>query len=265
MRGVEAKWHMPDQTLESIFSLPGRVAIITGGSRGIGRGIAEIFGAAGARLALVARDPTRLAETANQLRGQGYEVLECPADVAVEAQVNATVQRVVEHFGQLDILVNNAGILQAGSIRDFTAADWQRMIATNLTSVFYFCRAVAPLLSAQRSGRIINIASITAQTGGVSGGVHYSASKGGLLALTKTLARDLAPYNVTVNAICPGQIETEIVSLTPEARKRLEEMIPLGRIGQPRDIAHAALFLASAAASYITGATLDVNGGILKR
>ncbi len=256
---------MPDQTLESIFNLAGQVAIITGGSRGIGRGIAETFGAAGARLALVARDPARLAETADQLRGKGYEVLDCPADVAVEAHVNAIVQRVVEQFGQVDILVNNAGILQAGPIGSFTAADWERMIATNLTSVFYFCRAVAPLLSAQRSGRIINIASITGQTGGVSGGVHYSASKGGLLALTKTLARDLAPDNVTVNAICPGQIETDILTLTPEARKRLEEMIPLGRIGRPEDIAHAALFLASAAASYITGAAIDVNGGLLKR
>jgi NAD(P)-dependent dehydrogenase (short-subunit alcohol dehydrogenase family) len=256
---------MPNPTLESIFSLAGQVAIITGGSRGIGRGIAEIFGAAGARLALVARDPARLAETADRLRGEGYEVLDCPADVAVEAQVHATVQRVIEDFGQVDILVNNAGILQAGPIGNFTAADWERMIATNLTSVFYFCRAVAPLLSAQRSGRIINIASITGQTGGVSGGVHYSASKGGMLALTKTLARDLAPYNVTVNAICPGQIETDTVTLTPEARRRLEEIIPLGRIGRPEDIAQAALFLASAAASYITGAAIDVNGGLLKR
>ena len=256
---------MPDQTLESIFSLAGKVAIITGGSRGIGRGIAETFGVAGARLALVARNPERLAETADQLRSEGYDVLDCPADITVEAHVNAIVQRVVEQFGRVDILVNNAGILQAGPIGTFTAADWERMIATNLTSVFYFCRAVAPLLSAQRSGRIINIASITSQTGGVSGGVHYSASKGGMLALTKTLARDLAPFNVTVNAICPGQIETEILPLDPEARKQLEEMIPLGRIGQPRDIAHAALFLASAAASYITGAAIDVNGGLLKR
>jgi len=256
---------VPGQTLESIFSLAGQVAIITGGSRGIGRGIAETFGVAGARLAIVARNPERLAETADQLRSEGYEVLDCPADITVEAHVNASVHRVLEQFGRVDILVNNAGILQAGPIGAFTAADWERMIATNLTSVFYFCRAVAPLLSAQRSGRIINIASITAQTGGVSGGVHYSASKGGLLALTKTLARDLAPFNVTVNAICPGQIETEILTLAPEARKRLEGMIPLGRIGQPRDIAHAALFLASAAASYITGAAIDVNGGLLKR
>ena len=256
---------MADQTVESIFSLAGQVAIITGGSRGIGRGIAETFGVAGARLAIVARNPERLAETADQLRSEGYDVLDCPADITVEAHVNAIVQRVVEQFGRVDILVNNAGILQAGPIGTFTAADWERMIATNLTSVFYFCRAVAPLLSAQRSGRIINIASITAQTGGVSGGVHYSASKGGLLALTKTLARDLAPFNVTVNAICPGQIETEILPLDPEARKRLEGMIPLGRIGQPMDIAHAALFLASAAASYITGAAIDVNGGLLKR
>lgn len=256
---------MPDPSLESVFSLSGQVAIVTGGSRGIGRGIAEVFAAAGARLALVARDPARLAETADQLRAKGYDVLDCPADVAVEAQVNATVQKIMDRFGRVNILVNNAGILQSGPIGSFTAADWERMIAINLTSVFYFCWAVAPLLSAQRSGRIINIASISAQTGGVSGGLHYSASKGGMLALTKTLARDLAPYNVTVNAICPGQIETDIVALSPEARKRLEETIPLGRIGRPEDVAYAALFLASAAADYITGATIDVNGGLLKR
>jgi NAD(P)-dependent dehydrogenase (short-subunit alcohol dehydrogenase family) len=117
----------------------------------------------------------------------------------------------------------------------------------------------------QRSGRIINISSITAQTGGVAGGIHYSASKGGLLAMTRTLARDLAPFGVTVNAIAPGQIDTDPNLLTPEQRQRVIDMIPLGRLGDPEDVAYAALFLASPMAAYITGATLDVNGGILKR
>jgi NAD(P)-dependent dehydrogenase (short-subunit alcohol dehydrogenase family) len=252
-------------TIESLFSLKDRVAIVTGGSRGIGYAIAELFGFAGARVALIARDTTHLAKAAGQLRAKEFEVLDCVCDVSVDADVNAAVQRVLAHFGRVDILVNNAGILQTGPITSFTAADWEHTLAVNLNSVFHFCRAVAPLFVPQQSGRVINVASVTAQTGGVSGSVQYSASKGGMLAFTKTLARDLAPYHVTVNAICPGQIETDMGRLTGEARKRVLEQIPLQRLGTPQDIANAALFLASDAANYITGATIDVNGGVLKR
>lgn len=254
---------MPD--IASIFSLKDQVAIITGGSRGIGAAIAEVFGEAGACLALVARDPARLVTTAEKLRAEGYPVLDLPADVADGAQVSAAVQKTVEKYGRVDILVNNAGILQSGPITSFSPADWDRMIAVNLTGVFHFCRAVVPLMSAQRSGRIINLASITAQTGGVSGGLHYAAAKGGVISFTKTLARDLGPFNVTVNAISPGQIETDMGALSGEARERVEAIIPLRRLGRPEDIAYVVLFLASPAASYITGATIDVNGGILKR
>jgi 3-oxoacyl-[acyl-carrier protein] reductase len=255
----------PAMSIESIFSLKEQVAIVTGGSRGIGRAIAEALAQAGARVAIVARDAARLSEAAEQMRANGYDVLDCTCDVAVEAEVHATAQTVVAHFGRVDILVNNAGILQAGPITNFSAADWERVLAANLSSVFHFCRAVAPLLIAQRSGRVINISSVTAQTGGVSGSVQYAASKGGMLSFTKTLARDLASYNVTVNAICPGQIETEMGTLAGDARQRVLEMIPLQRLGTPQDIAYTTLFLASAAAGYITGATIDVNGGILKR
>jgi 3-oxoacyl-[acyl-carrier protein] reductase len=254
---------MPD--LASLFALHDRVALITGASRGIGRAMAEVFGAAGARLAITARDAARLAETSEQLRAQGYEIFDHAADVADEAQVNDVVQRVIEKFERVDILVNNAGIFQGGPITHFSSADWERMIAVNLSSVFYFCRALAPHLIQQRSGRIINISSVSAMTGGVSGSVQYAASKGGMISFTKSLARDLAPYNVTVNAIAPGQIETEMGALTGAARERVIEMIPLHRLGSPQDIAYTALFLASDAASYITGATIDVNGGILKR
>lgn len=251
--------------IASIFSLKDQVAIITGGSRGIGAAIAEVFGAAGASLTLIARDPERLAATAGRLRAEGHPVLELAADVADEAQVHAVVDKTVEEYGRVDVLVNNAGIMQAGPVTSFSAAEWERMIAVNLTGVFLFCRAVAPLMSAQKSGRIINLASITAQTGGVSGGLHYAAAKGGVISLTKTMARDLGPFNVTVNVISPGQIETDMGALAGEARRRVEAMIPMGRLGKPEDIAYAALFLASPAASYITGATIDVNGGILKR
>lgn len=254
---------MPD--LSSLYFLNNHIALITGASRGIGRAMARVFGAAGARLAIVALNAERLVETANELRAEGYEVRDYMCDVADTAQVNETVRRVVSQFGRVDILVNNAGMLQTGPITNFSAAEWERTIAVNLNSAFYFCRAVAPIMIEQRSGRIINIASITAQTGGVSGSVQYSASKGALLSFTKTLARDLAPYNITVNAIAPGQIETEMGTLSGEARQRVLDLIPLKRLGTPEDIAYTALFLASTAASYITGATIDVNGGILKR
>lgn len=251
--------------LDEIFSLQNRVALITGASRGIGLAMARVFAAAGAQLALVALHPTRLEQAAQALRVEGYAVLDCACDIADDAQVTAAVQRVVAHFGRVDILINNAGILQVGRITDVTSADWERMIAVNLNGAFYFCRAVAPLMIKQQRGRIINISSISAQTGGVSGSVQYSASKGALLSFTKTLARDLAPHHITVNAIAPGQIETDMSALSDEARQRIIEMIPLRRLGTPDDIAYAALFLASDAASYITGATIDVNGGILKR
>lgn len=251
--------------IASVFSLKGQAAIITGASRGIGESIAQVFGAAGACLALVARDADRLGATAEKLRAQGIRVLDLAADVSDEAQVKSVVQKTVEAFGRVDVLVNNAGILQTGPISSFSSADWDRMIAVNLTGVFYFCAAAAPLMSTQRTGRIINIASVTAQTGGVSGGLHYSAAKGGVISLTKTLARDLGPYNVTVNVISPGQIETDMGALTGEARERVQALIPLRRLGTPEDVAYTALFLASPAASYITGATIDVNGGILKR
>lgn len=251
--------------IQNIFSLENRVALITGASRGIGLAIAQVFGAAGARLAIVAKDETRVKNAAEKLRAENFEVLDCACDVSIETQVNEVAARVIEKFGRVDILVNNAGILQSGHISNFSASDWEKMLAVNLNSAFYFCRALAPLMMEQKAGRIINVSSISAYTGGVSGSVQYAASKGGMISMTKTLARDLAPYNITVNAIAPGQIETDMGALSDDARQRIIEMIPLRRLGAPNDIAYAALFLASDAASYITGATLDVNGGILKR
>lgn len=252
-------------SLPSVFSLTGQVALITGGSRGIGRSIAKVFGEAGAKVVIVARDSSRLADAAHQLQNGGLEVFELTADISDAGQASKVVIDVLAKYGQIDVLVNNAGVLQAGPITDFAAPDWDRMIAVNLNSAFYLCRSLAPAMMERRAGRIINISSITAETGGVSGSVQYSASKGGLLSFTKTLARDLAPYNITVNAICPGQIETDMGTLSGDARRRVIDMIPLKRFGTPDDIAYCALFLASNAASYITGATIDVNGGVLKR
>lgn len=258
---------MSDRAIAGLLDLSGQVALITGASRGIGQAMAEVFSRAGAKLALVARTASQLEEVARSLafNVQGLNVLTLPADVAEEAQVNGLVEEIVETWGRVDILINNAGLITFGPIAQVELADWARVIGANLTGPYLLSRAVAPLMMEQKYGRIINIASISAQTGGVSAGVDYSASKGGMLALTKTLARDLAPYGVTVNAIAPGQIDADPHLLTPEARQRIIGMVPLGRLGEPEEVAYAALFLASPMAAYITGATLDVNGGILRR
>lgn len=255
---------MSDHSIVNLLDLSGQVALITGASRGIGRAMAGVFAQAGAKLALVARTIGPLEEVAAGLRHL-TEILVLSADVADEAQVNRAVQQIVKTWGRVDILINNAALISFGPITQVEPVDWERIIGANLTGAYLCSRAVAPLMMQQKSGRIINIASISAQTGGVSAGVHYAASKGGLVSMTKTLARDLAPFEITVNAIAPGQIDADPNLLTPEARQRILTMIPLGRLGEPEEIAYAALFLASPMAAYITGATLDVNGGILKR
>lgn len=255
-------------TVAALLDLSGQVAVITGASRGLGRAMAEQFHLAGAAVALLARTAAALDVAAAEiaaLRDAPDEIAAFAVNVADEAQVNRTVAAILERWGRIDILVNNAGLISAGSYADIDAAEWQRVLAANLTGAYFCARAVAPAMQAQGYGRIINIASISAQTGGVSGGVHYAASKGGLLAMTKTLARDLGPWGITVNSIAPGQIDTRPELLTAEARARLVAQIPLGRLGDPKDIANTALFLASPMAAYITGTTLDVNGGLLKR
>jgi NAD(P)-dependent dehydrogenase (short-subunit alcohol dehydrogenase family) len=176
------------------------------------------------------------------------------------------VSAAMTELGRLDILVNNAGVSLAGRIEDVKEEDWDRILDVNLKGAYLCSQAAAPAMQQQRWGRIINIASISGQTGGVSATVAYSASKGGLIAMTKTLARDLAAFGITANAICPGQIMTDMSrNLSGERLEKLLAMIPLRRLGEPEDIAYAALFLASNEGGYITGATLDVNGGILMR
>jgi NAD(P)-dependent dehydrogenase (short-subunit alcohol dehydrogenase family) len=255
------------EDLSSLLDQSGRVAFVTGASRGIGRSIAETFAQAGAKVALVARGKEVLEATAAELAAQyGAENIRAlPTDVADEGQVAQAVTEVVEQWGRLDILINNAGLIGFGPLEDISPGQWNEVIAANLTGAYLCSYAAAPHLRRQQSGHIVNISSVSAQTGGVSGGVHYSASKGGMLALTKALARDLAADHITVNSIAPGQIDADPNLLTPEARERVLKLIPLGKIGQPADIAYAALFLCSQMASYITGATIDVNGGILKR
>jgi 3-oxoacyl-[acyl-carrier protein] reductase len=249
------------------FSLRGRVAVVTGGSRGLGLAIARVFAAAGAAQVLVARDGERLAAAAAAVAAavSGADVDVLAADVSGAGVSERVVARALERFGRLDILVNNAGIGFSGPLAAVSDATWRAVLDVDLGAPFALCRAAAPAMRAQRWGRIVNVASISGQTGGLRASVAYSAAKAGLIGMTKTLARDLGADGVTVNAIAPGQIETDMGSLGPADRAAVEARIPLGRLGRPEDVGYAALYLASEAAGYVTGHTLDVNGGILFR
>jgi 3-oxoacyl-[acyl-carrier protein] reductase len=258
---------MAEPSITELLDLRGQVALVTGGGRGIGRATAELLLEAGADVALVSRGEAALQAAARALEathGAGRAVA-LPADVADGARVNEVLAQVEARWGRLDILVNNAGLIHFGPIETITPASWGEVLGANLTGAFHCARAAAPLMRRQGRGRIVNIASVSGQTGGISGGVDYAASKGGLIAFTKALARDLAPHGVTVNAIAPGQIDADPALLTPEARARVTQLIPLGRLGTTREVAYAVLFLASPMGAYITGATIDANGGILMR
>ncbi|MEX2562345.1 MAG: SDR family oxidoreductase, partial [Nitriliruptoraceae bacterium] len=237
-----------------LLDLTGRVALVTGASRGIGAASATLLARAGASVGLVARSGDALADVASTIPDGRSVVVE--ADLARPDDIKRAVDEVNDAWGKIDILVNNAGAMAAAPYRDIAAEDWDHIINVNLTAIFALVRLVVPGMEERGWGRVVNITSITAQTGGVSGGVHYSASKGGLAAMTRTLARDVASAGVTVNAIAPGQIDTRPDLLTDEEKDRRRGLVPLGRLGYSEDIANAVLFLASSMADYITGATI---------
>jgi 3-oxoacyl-[acyl-carrier protein] reductase len=248
------------------FDLTDRVSLVTGASRGIGRATAHVLAEAGSDLVLVGRDEAALHLVGDEIQAAGRVAVIVAADVAERDTPPRVVQVALERFGRLDILVNNAGVHGASPIEGVDDETWETVTAVNLTAAFRLCREAFAPMRERRWGRVINVASITAQTGGVSGSVAYSAAKGGMLALTRTLARDGAPYGITANAVAPGQIDTGMSrAMDAEALRRVEAAIPLGRLGTPEEIAYAVLFLASGEAGFITGATLDVNGGMLKR
>jgi 3-oxoacyl-[acyl-carrier protein] reductase len=246
--------------------LDGRVALVTGASRGIGRATALELARAGAEVALVSRARDLLEQVKAEIQALGRKSVVAVAEASDPEQIAASVSTSVDTLGPIDILVNNAGTHSSGPISGVQPNEWATVLEVNLSSAYHYARATADGMCTRGWGRIINIASITGQTGGVSGSVAYSSSKGGLIALTKTLARDLGPYGVTVNAIAPGQIETRMGTAMPaDYLAALTAQIPLRRLGSASDIAYSVRFLASEEAGYITGATLDVNGGIARR
>lgn len=242
--------------------LSDKVAIITGASRGIGRIIAAALAAQGAKVVASARNAEALESLAAEIKAQGGDVVAVVADVAVEADANNLIEQAVANYGKVDILINNAGITRDGLLLRMKSEDWDAVLDTNLKGAFLCTRAVAKIMSKQRSGRIINMSSVVGEMGN-AGQANYCASKAGLIGLTKSVARELARRNVTVNAITPGFIVTDMTeNMTDKAREAMTEQIPLGRLGESEDVANAVLFLASDQSSYITGQVLGVNGGM---
>ncbi len=245
-----------------MFGLKDRVALVTGASQGIGRAIAMALSCAGARVVLAARNAEKLQRLAEEIAAAQGVAFAVPMDVADAQEVKGGFRQAVERFGRLDILVNNAAINRDGLAVRMKAEDWEAVLRTNLTGA-YFCiqQALVPMLR-QRSGRIINVTSVVAQSGN-AGQANYVAAKAGLIGLTRAMATEVASRNITVNAVAPGFIVSPMTDPLPEkVKKELVARIPLGRMGRDADVAAAVVFLASDEAGYITGHVLDVNGGM---
>jgi NAD(P)-dependent dehydrogenase (short-subunit alcohol dehydrogenase family) len=243
--------------------LSGQVILITGAAGGIGRAAALAFAGEGARPALADINLAAADRLAVEASALGTEAIACRADVSDQAAVQALVAEVNDRLGPVDVLVNNAGIFQSTPIEEITVADWDRLLAVNLRGVLLCSQAVLPGMKARRRGRIINIASMAGQVGGIRAGAHYAASKAGVISLTKSLAKAAAPYAITVNCINPGVIDTDMTRAWPQAwRDELVDQTPLRRLGTAEDVAGAILFLASSAAAFVHGAQIDVNGGL---
>lgn len=244
-----------------MFDLHERRAIVTGGGQGIGQAIAGALASRGAAVAVLDRDGALAEEAAAALGGACIGVA---ADVADLPATGALLARLIAAWGGVDILVNNAAVLSTTPFSELDAAEWDRVMAVNLRGAYGACRAVSGPMAARGRGRIINIASVAGKRGGgLMGSAAYATSKAGLIGLTKALARELAPHGVTVNAICPGPVQSAMTgAMAPELRARVLGLVPLGRFAQPAEIAAATVFLSSDEAAFITGEIMDVDGGL---
>jgi 3-oxoacyl-[acyl-carrier protein] reductase len=245
-----------------MFSLQGQIALVTGGSQGIGRATALALAEAGADVAVMARSLDKCEAVAEEIKLLGRRALAVQGDLGSEEDIKAAVAKVGAELGAINILVNNAAITRDGLLLRMKREDWDAVINTNLTGVFLLTQQVLPMMTRARKGRIINLTSVVAQSGN-PGQVNYISAKAGIIGFTKAVAREYAARNITVNAIAPGYIETPMTAVLPDAAKdAMLAQIPLKRPGTDRDVAAAVAFLASDEAGYITGQVLNVNGGM---
>lgn len=242
----------------------GKTVIVTGAGAGIGRAVSLGFAQEGAKVALWDVNHQALLDAAEEIRSLGTEPIPRKVDVSKAREVKEALQELLSNWRRLDVLVNNAGICLVGSIESIEEKDWDRVMEVNLKSVFICSQAVMGIMKAQGEGCIINMGSVAGKVGGIAVGAHYSASKAAVMCLTKSLAKELAPHGIRVNAISPGVVETDMTRMITKGDWSLYlSQIPMGRVGTAREVAKAVLFLASEDAAYITGEILDVNGGQL--
>jgi len=242
----------------------GKVAIVTGAARGIGKAIALALAREGADVVIADVDMEGARRVAQEIEGRGHKALAIQADVSQREAVKRLVSEVLSAFGKIDILVNNAGIIRRGTFLEHSPQEWDKVLSVNLGGTFNCCREVVPHMIQQGGGKIINISSVAGKMGDIASAPSYGTSKGAINTFTKSLARELAPYGINVNAVAPHAIETEMSSeWSEEKRQQIVEAIPLKRLGKPEEVAEAVAFLASDGANFITGEILDVNGGYL--
>jgi len=246
-----------------MLTLSGRVAVITGGSRGIGAAIALRFAKNGMKIAIISSSDNAAESKAKEICNYGYNCIGLQCDVSDQGEVERALDKVNRHFGAIDVIVNCAGVLDMSKIEDLTVETWDRVMAVNLKGTFLMIQQSIPYLSKSKHARIVNIASNSGRMGGYENGMAYSASKGGVIALTYGTARQLAPKGITVNCIAPGTVESDMLLARDEATKsRLISRFPIGRFGTPDEVAAAACYFASEEAAFTTGSVLDVNGGM---